>query len=130
MTRARGGGATILVVEDNPFVRESTVRLLQAFGHDVLAAADGAAAIRVLEAAERIDLVLTDVVMPGGMGGREVVEAARARHAGVKAMMLSAYTRSDLVDSGRIGKDTPLLSKPFRAEELERTVRDLLAGEA
>ncbi len=128
MTGARvGDKATVLVVEDSEYAREPIVLLLGSYGFTVLTTRDGREAVRLLGQTDRVDVLLTDVVMPGGMGGREVAEEARRRHAAIKVVMFSGYPRDDLVAAGRIDEDTPLLSKPVPARRLVRAIENSLA---
>ena len=121
--------ATILVVEDNQFVRHSTALALQDHGYRVLMAADGPAALELLEQGETIDLLLSDVVMPGGLNGQELADRICRLAPAVKVVLISAYPKEELLDSGKVTDDTTLLMKPFRQQELEQVIRELLAPE-
>ncbi len=119
------GGLRILLVEDAELVRESTTLLLEGLGHEVLAAENGPEALGILERDGSFDLLMTDVIMPGGMGGQEIADAAVARDGAIKVLMFSASPRAELLARGRIREDTPLLSKPFRKAQLELAVQEL-----
>ncbi len=124
-----GGSGKVLVVEDDPDVRELVIAQLQDLGYATLAAASGPEALDVLEApgTHPIDLVLTDVVMPGGMSGVELVRAARARRPGLKAVLTSGYTAGSVTGAAGEAVDLPMLSKPYQQAELARVIRDVLS---
>ncbi|MPY91523.1 MAG: response regulator [Acidimicrobiia bacterium] len=125
----RGGGETILVVEDQRELREVTARILSAAGYEVLTATDGVDAVAVAEAYERtIDLLLTDVVMPNGLGGRETASAVAASRRGLRVLFMSGYAEPVLTASRTLDTDIPLLEKPFSAGSLLAKVRDSLDG--
>ncbi|HEX6362371.1 MAG TPA: ATP-binding protein, partial [Albitalea sp.] len=129
LPRARDG-ETVLVVEDDDGVRRHCVSALEGFGYRVLAAPDGAAALRLLEdhPHEPIALLFTDVVLPGGMTGRSLADAARTRRGGLPVLYASGYTRSAIVHDGRLDPDVRLLSKPYTLESLARGVRQAIDG--
>jgi CheY-like chemotaxis protein len=123
-----GGGETILVVEDDADVRAFVTGQLRDLGYRVIEAADGRQAQRVLDSEQPIDLLFTDVVMPGGMTGRQIAEAARAKRPGLRAVFTSGYTENSIVHQGKLDKDVNFLSKPFRRQDLARKVRQTLDG--
>jgi two-component system NtrC family sensor kinase len=120
------GTETVLVVEDDAQVNKLAVEALQERGYTVLSAADGAAALKLLETAPHIDLMLTDVVLPGGMNGRELADAVRTRRAEIKVLFMTGYTRNAIIHHGRLDPDIDLLTKPFTADGLARKVRQVL----
>ena len=119
---AQGGRATILVVEDHELVRGQTVDMLSELGYCVLAAADGASALEVLEAEPAIDLLFTDVGLPGGMTGRQFAEEARRRRPGVKVLFTTGYARNSIVHQGRLDPGVELILKPFTYADLAARV--------
>lgn len=121
-----GSGETILVVEDDARVMQTTLRALGALGYRVLSAADGSSALQMLEASARgVDLVLTDVMMPG-MNGRELAHAVRARLPGQRVLFMSGYT-ADILSAGDDPIDeSNLLAKPFTIAQLAARVREAL----
>ena len=119
-------GERILVVEDDPFVRAFTVNLLDDLGYDIVEAEDGEEAIAALQHTPAIDLLLTDVVLPGGVSGKDVaVEASRCNPA-IKVVYVSGYTDDVLARYGRIEGEVQLLNKPFQRGDLARKLRAVL----
>ncbi len=123
-------GETILVVEDDPGVLDFEREALASAGYRVLEARDGAEALERLEANPAIEMLLTDVVLPGGMNGRQVAEAVRERRPEIKVLFATGYTRNAIVHHGRLDPGVVLLSKPFSSDELLRAVRRILDGPA
>ncbi|HRK69419.1 MAG TPA: response regulator, partial [Hyphomonas sp.] len=121
-----GGSETILVVEDDATVREHVVAQLKALGYHVLQASSGAMAMEVLMQAQDIDLLFTDVVMPGGMGGRDLADAARRLRPDLKVLFTSGYTENSIVHDGRLDSGVKLLSKPYRRKQLASKIREVL----
>ncbi|MHA1152533.1 MAG: PAS domain S-box protein [Alphaproteobacteria bacterium] len=122
----RARGETILVVEDDPDVRALAVSILKRLSYRVVEAQDGRAALEVLREPEPIDLILTDVVLPGGLSGPEMVTQSRGWRPGVRALFMSGYATDDLNDQDRLDAASELLSKPFRRAELAERVRSAL----
>jgi two-component system, chemotaxis family, CheB/CheR fusion protein len=119
-----GKGETVLVVEDNAALRRVVMRQLGELGYRVLAAENAAAGLRLMER-ESIDLLLTDVVMPGGTNGRELARRARQRWPGIKVVFTSGFSEARLNGAaGPLSSCTPLLSKPYRKEELASAARE------
>ena len=116
----------ILVVEDSDEVRAHSVAVLRELGYEVLEAADATAAIDILERAPRIDLLFTDVVLPG-MSGRELATAALERWPGLKVLFTSGYSRDAIVHHGRLDADVDLISKPFTFDQLAARVSQALS---
>ena len=120
-------GAVILVVEDDAAVREVAVSMLRDFGYRVLEAEDGETGLAVFEAnRDAVDLLLTDVVLPGRLRGRELAERASALRPALRVLFMSGYTENSIVHQGRLDDGVELLSKPFRRDVLARRVADLL----
>jgi PAS domain S-box-containing protein len=121
------GSETILLVEDEASVRTLAARVLRGCGYSVFEATDGYDALRVAEGLyDGIDLVLTDVVMPGGMGGRKVAECVLASHPDAKVLYVSGYTDDALVRHGVKEDSISFLQKPFSPDSLARKVREVL----
>ncbi len=123
------GHETILVVEDDPMVREYVLTQLTALGYEVLSAADGKQAMDILQSEQTIDLLLTDVVLPEGLNGRKIAEHALRLRPSLRILYTSGYTENSIVHHGRLDKGVLLLSKPYKREELASKVRMALDGE-
>jgi len=124
----RAGAGTLLVVEDDAQVRQVTVRALERGGYRVLVAASGREAQEAFrERPGRVDLLLTDVMMPG-MGGHELALALQRERPGLPVLYISGYAPDFLVERRALGEGLPLLQKPFTSEALLARVRELLAG--
>lgn len=119
------GNETILVVEDNRDVRRTVVRQLHDLGFPAIEAEDGAEALALVRAGAEFDLLLTDIVMPGGMTGYELAEEVRKLRPAQKVLFTSGYTEL-AVATGNPGRSGPLLSKPYRKQELGRAIRAVL----
>ncbi len=122
------GSATVLVVEDEPGVREIATSILADLGYRVLEAADGEEALHVFGAhAADVDLLLTDVVLPGALRGREVAERITAIRPEVRVLFMSGYTENSIVHNGRLDDGIRFIGKPFKRDQLARKVADALA---
>lgn len=117
---------TILVVEDDDSVRKLSIEFLTELGYRTIEADTGAAALRILDSQEDIDLLFTDVVMPG-MNGRRLADEARQRKPNLKVLFTTGYTRNAVVHGGIIDPDVSLVSKPFTIEQLASKVSQVLA---
>ena len=124
-----GGPEHILVVEDDDLVREHLSTQLKGLGYRVTQAENGPQAIEILRKLEGIDLLLTDVVMPGGINGRELAEITRKARPEIRILFTSGYTENAIVHNGRLDPRVELLSKPYRRRELAAKVRKVLDGE-
>ena len=122
-----GGSETILVAEDDEAVRETVVALLSDLGYRVLKARDAQSALTVIESGMAIDLLFTDVVMPGPMKSPELARQARERLPDISVLFTSGYTENSIVHSGRLDEGVELLSKPYTREALARKIRYVLS---
>jgi CheY-like chemotaxis protein len=120
------GRETILVVEDNSAVRKVAVRILQGLGYQVREAADGPSALTILQAPGGVDLLFTDLIMPKGMSGQELLTRARALRPDLKALFTSGYSERFIKDKGATQEGVALLSKPYRSQSLAEAVRAAL----
>jgi CheY-like chemotaxis protein len=123
-----GGRETILVVEDDPMVRSLVTERLRELGYRVLEAAEGAGALHILKGKEPIDLLLTDVVLPGALTGRDLGDAALKLRPKLKILFSSGYTQSSIDHQGKLDPGVQFLPKPFRRTELAAKVREVLDG--
>ena len=119
-------GETILVVEDDEQVRLISAETLRDLGYHVLEASDGPSALRVVEQGNKIDLLFTDVVLPGGMTGADVAAAARNIRPALKVLFTTGYARNAIIHHGRLDKGVHLLTKPFSLADLAEKVRSVL----
>ncbi|MBN8903513.1 MAG: response regulator, partial [Rhodospirillales bacterium] len=119
-------GETILVVEDDEAVRRASVDALQELGYTVLQAPDAMEAIRVLIDRGGIDLLFTDIGLPGGVDGRALADAARNAAPDVKILFTTGYTRAAGRSTGRLDPGAHLLPKPFTLQQLGAKVREIL----
>jgi CheY-like chemotaxis protein len=119
-------GETVLVVEDDDDVRALTVALLRGFGYTVIEARDAGEALSVLGPSGRVDLLLSDVVLPGGTTGPELAIEARRRQPDMKILFMSGYAEDMLADHGDAIPGADLLRKPFRKADLARKLRAVL----
>ncbi len=121
-----GRGESVLVVEDNAALRRVVTRQLGELGYRVLAAENAAAGLKLLDR-QSVDLLLTDIVMPGGINGRELARRARQRWPEIKIVFTSGFSEARLNgDAGPLAACTPLLSKPYRKEDLASAAREAL----
>ncbi len=125
---AAGGGELVLLVEDDPAVRQVASDALASLGYAVLAAADAEAALRMLEGGARPDVLFTDVVMPGPLTSRALAERAQRMLPGLAVLYTSGYTQNSVVHNGELDPGINLLSKPWRTEDLARHLRTVLDG--
>lgn len=119
---------TILVVEDDDDVRAYSVEILRELGYRVIEAHDGPSALRLIERQFRVDLLFTDVVLPGGMTGAQVAAKAREAKPNLKVLFTTGYARNAIVHHGRLDPGVQLITKPFTVSDLATRVRDILDG--
>jgi len=125
-----GGAETILVAEDDVEVRSTVVETLRELGYRVLTANDAASALTVIESGIPIDLLFTDVVMPGTLKSPELARKAKERLPGIAVLFTSGYTENAIVHGGRLDLGVELLSKPYSRETLARKVRKVIEQKA
>ncbi len=122
------GTETVLLVDDDEIVRATVGSMLEELGYAVLSAASGAEALSIIEADARIDLLFTDVVMAGPIGGRKLAERAVAIRPALKVLFTSGYTENAIVHNGRLDSGVELLSKPYGRDVLAAKIRRVLDG--
>lgn len=120
-----GGSETILVAEDDPDVRRTTVDMLTHLGYRVLEAEDASSALALLQAGHVVDLLFTDVIMPGELSSIELARRAKQILPNLLVLFTSGYTNDALIRDGRLEQGVNLLSKPFHHDELARRIRHL-----
>jgi PAS domain S-box-containing protein len=121
-----GGSETVLAVEDDALVRAYVVAQLRSLGYQVLTAANGAEALIIIESDVRIDVLFTDVIMPGAMNGRQLAEESRKLRPDLKILFTSGYTENAIVHHGRLDPGVLLLAKPYRKADLARMMRQAI----
>lgn len=122
----RGGSERILLVEDDPLVRDFASSRLTSLGYAVLSASNGPDAMKILRQRDDIALLFTDVIMPGGMNGPQLAAAARRLHPGLPVLLTSGYTEKALAHNENLDPTMRLLGKPYRHVELARYIRETL----
>lgn len=123
------GNERILLVEDDDLVRDHVTGQLIGLGYTVVAVSSGREAMAVLDRGEPFDLLFTDIVMPGGMNGRQLADAAKTLRPGLPVLFTSGYTENAIVHHGRLDRGAYLLTKPYRRHELAEKIRFVLAQE-
>jgi CheY-like chemotaxis protein len=122
------GHESILVVEDDRMVRDYVVAQLRSLGYAATAAANAAEALKILDDGAAPDLLFTDVIMPGGVDGRQLADQVRRRRPSLKVLFTSGYTQTAIVHHGRLDPGVLLLAKPYRKIDLARMIRTALDG--
>jgi CheY-like chemotaxis protein len=120
------GGKSVLIIDDEPIIRMLVVDALEEMGFECAEAGDGPEGLAILERAERLDLLITDVGLPGGLNGRQVADAARALRPGLRVLFITGYAENAALNHGHIEPGMEVLTKPFAVEELARRVTGLL----
>nr|USU30074.1 PAS domain S-box protein [Methylobacterium sp. OTU13CASTA1] len=119
-------GQTVLIVDDEPTVRMLVTEVLEDLGYTAIEAADGAAGLKVLRSDVRLDLLVTDVGLPGGMNGRQMADAGRAVRPGLKVLFITGYAENAVLGNGTLEPGMQVLTKPFVMESLAVRIRDLI----
>jgi CheY-like chemotaxis protein len=125
---AAGGRETILVVEDDHLVRTFVVGQIQSLGYATLAAVNAAEALVVIDSPTEIDLLFTDMIMPGSMNGRQLADKALQRRSSLKILFTSGYSNEAIIHHGQLAAGVLLLAKPYRKSDLARMIRAALAA--
>ncbi|MDO7834700.1 ATP-binding protein [Sphingobium sp. HBC34] len=126
---AADAGEIVLVIDDEPSVRMLVADSLGDLGYHCLEAGDGPTGLRILESKTRVDLLVTDVGLPGGLNGRQVADAARALRPDLKILFVTGYAENAVLNHGHIEHGMEVLTKPFAVDELRRRVATLLQAE-
>jgi PAS domain S-box-containing protein len=123
--RARAG-ETVLVVDDEPTVRMLVAEILEELGYRAIEAADGPAGLKFLESDVRIDLLVTDVGLPGGMNGRQMADYSRASRPDLKVLFITGYAESAVIGNGNLDANMHVITKPFSVEGLAIRIKTLI----
>ncbi|HEX4504833.1 MAG TPA: ATP-binding protein [Alphaproteobacteria bacterium] len=121
-----GDGETVLVIDDEPTIRMLIVDVLEEHGYAAIEAADGAAGLRILESDVRIDLLITDVGLPGGLNGRQVADAARRTRPKLKVLFITGFAENAVMGNGLLDAGMALITKPFVMTALGEKIRNLI----
>jgi PAS domain S-box-containing protein len=121
-------GETVLVVDDEPGIRMILTKVLKKLGYVAIEAATGGAALRHVEGEDRIDLLVTDVGLPGGINGRQLADAARALRPGLKVLFITGYAGAAIADNSFMGPGMDVLTKPFRTDAVALKIKEMIAG--
>jgi CheY-like chemotaxis protein len=124
----RGEGETVLVVDDEPTVRMLVSEVLADLGYTAIEAEDGAAGLKVLNSPARIDLLVTDVGLPGGMNGRQMADAARVSRPDLKVLFITGYAENAVLNHGHLDPDMHVMTKPFAMAALAARIRELITS--
>jgi PAS domain S-box-containing protein len=122
------GDETVLIIEDDAMVRNTVVRQIRSLGYMTLEAANATEALEIIDNHATIDVLFTDIIMPGSMNGRQLVEEALRRRPSLKALFTSGYTEDAIMHHGRLDAGVLLLAKPYRKAELARMIRVALGS--
>jgi PAS domain S-box-containing protein len=123
---AQGEGEVILVVDDDPTIRMLVAEVLSEAGYAVIEAADGPAGLKELDSDARIDLLITDVGLPGGLNGRQVADAARVSRPKLKVLFITGYAENAVIGQGRLEPGMFVMTKPFQMDKLAGRIQDIL----
>jgi CheY-like chemotaxis protein len=126
-TEHAASGETVLVVEDEPVVRGVILELLGEQGYRTLEAVDGPSGLRILRSPERIDLLVTDVGLPG-MNGRQLADQARESRPDMKILFITGYAESVAISDGFLQPGMEMITKPFDLDNLSRRIRSMISG--
>ncbi|GBU18222.1 MULTISPECIES: ATP-binding protein [Methylobacterium] len=121
-----GRGETVLVVDDEPSVRMLVTEALEDLGYTAIEATDSVTGLKVLQSDVRIDLLITDVGLPGGMNGRQMADAGRERRPALKVLFITGYAENAALGDGRLAPGMHVLTKPFAMDALGTRIRDLI----
>jgi PAS domain S-box-containing protein len=119
-------GETVLIVDDEVTVRMLMTEVLEDLGYRAIEASDGAAGLRILQSDARIDLLVTDVGLPGGINGRQVADAARTLRPGLKVLFITGYAENAVISHGHLAPGMQVMTKPFGMEELANRIKELI----
>ena len=123
-SQARGHGEVVLVVDDEPTIRMLVCEVLAEAGYTAIEAGDGPTALKVLQSQARIDLLITDVGLPGGLNGRQVADAARVARPALRVIFITGYAENAVLGSGYLDRGMSVITKPFEMDVLSRKIRE------
>ena len=120
-------GETVLIVDDEPTVRMLVTDVLRDLGYTAVEAADGAGGLKVLQSDARIDLLVTDVGLPGGLNGRQMADAARVTRPDLMVLFITGFAENALLSGGQLEAGMSVLTKPFAVDALAARIHELIA---
>ena len=120
-------GETVLIVDDEPSVRMLVTEVLEDLGYTAIEAADSVAGLKVLQSDVRVDLLVTDVGLPGGMNGRQMADAGRVSRPDLRVLFITGYAENAVLGNGHLEPGMQVLTKPFAMEALASRIKDLIA---
>lgn len=126
LIEAGGHGETVLVIDDEASVRSLIADVLTEGGYHIIEAVDGPSGLKILQSDVRIDLLITDVGLPGGMNGRQVADAGRVHRPKLKILFITGYAENAVIGNGLLGQDMRIITKPFGLETIATKVRDMI----
>ena len=121
-------GETVLIVDDEPTVRKLVTDILEDLGYAAIEAGDSATGLKVLQSDVRIDLLVTDVGLPGGMNGRQMADAARSHRPDLKILFITGYAENAVLGNGTLPPGMAVLTKPFAMDTMAARMRSMIEG--
>jgi CheY-like chemotaxis protein len=121
-----GSGETVLVVDDEPSVRMLVVEVLKELGYFAIEAGDGPTALKLLQSVPRVDLLITDLALPGGVNGRELADRASTLKSGIRVLFITGYAENAVISGGQLQLGVQLLHKPFSIQVLASRIKEIL----
>ena len=120
-------GETVLIVDDEPTVRLLVADVLEDLGYTAIEAADSVGGLKILQSDVRIDLLVTDVGLPGGMNGRQLADAARVSRPNLNVLFITGFAENALLNNGQLEPGMSVLTKPFAVDTLAARIREMIA---
>jgi len=122
------GSETVLVVDDEPTIRMLIGDTLSELGYQAIEVGDAASGLKVLDSDAEIDLVVTDVGLPGGMNGKQMADIARTKRPGLKVLFITGYAENAAVSNGHLEPGMQVMSKPFAMDQLAARIRSIITS--
>jgi CheY-like chemotaxis protein len=122
-----GLGETVLVVDDEPSVRMLVGEVLEEIGYFAAEAGDGPTALKLLQSVSSVDLLITDLALPGGVDGRELADRARTLNSEIRVLFITGYTENAVISNGQLPPGVQILHKPFSVQALASRIKDIIS---
>jgi CheY-like chemotaxis protein len=126
MSSPSGHSETVLIVDDEPTVRMLITEIIEELGYVAIEAAYSVAGLKLLQSDARIDLLVTDVGLPGGMNGRQMADAARVARSDLKVLFITGYAENSLLGNGRLAPGMAVMTKPFPIETMATRIKQMI----